>query len=339
MGVVVTRWLAGAAVCGAVLCGCAAPAAEEPLALLPGCDGVAGVRLAYASGSTPASDQSVDIFGVDATDHVVRLTDDSDSFDPAFTPDGRSIVFARIGPAGPDDETSDGIWVMDAGGDGERLLAEVPGAQEPQYSPDGSSIAFLAGSRATPRLHVMAADGTDVRQLTVIVTAPAGRQLARETEPAWSPDGSELAFVREFVADDLSSVQDLMVVEVGNGRERMVARSGGLFEPVQWSQDGLHLLVGDFDPPAAAADRTRVVQTIGVRDGEVTTLVRGGWGATYAGADDSLVYYFTMQDSEQPEEPELHELDTASGETRLIVQLPSVPYADLAVPLCTAQDN
>jgi len=60
--------------------------------------------------------------------------------------------------------------------------------QLPDWSPDGSQIAFQSTGTGNGDLYVMDADGSNVRQLTSTPEADQG--------PAWSPDGTQVAFVR-----------------------------------------------------------------------------------------------------------------------------------------------
>jgi Tol biopolymer transport system component len=102
------------------------------------------------------------------------------------------------------------------------------------WMPDGRSIVFVSNRRATPAawgtdggpwgLYVMAVDGRKLRRLT----APGGG--CDDRDPAPSPDGLEIAFLR-----DCGSTGNLMVVSSEGGLPRLLARGPDLFS---WSPDG-----------------------------------------------------------------------------------------------------
>ena len=85
--------------------------------------------------------------------------------DPAWSPDGERVAFARSFHAGgrPD------IFVMNADGSGGGALTQSTLAdRDPAWSPDGTQIVYASRTEAGGpfRLFVMNADGTDDRQLT-----------------------------------------------------------------------------------------------------------------------------------------------------------------------------
>jgi Tol biopolymer transport system component len=118
-----------------------------------------------------------------------------DDAEPAWSPDGRRIAFARFPPGTvrfPHGDRSGGdIWVMNSDGTGQRRLTRNRGNDEsPSWSADGRQIVFASARRGGRlRLWIMDADGGRQRPLT-----PPGR-LA-ESQPEVSPDGRLVAFTR-----------------------------------------------------------------------------------------------------------------------------------------------
>ncbi|HEV2840028.1 MAG TPA: DPP IV N-terminal domain-containing protein [Chthoniobacterales bacterium] len=103
---------------------------------------------------------------------------------PAVSPDGTKVAFARISFA---DGNGYDIYLMDADGSNEIRLTNTPGADsQPDWSPDGSKIAFSSDREGNSEIYVMNADGTDPVNLT---NSPGD-----DSRPAWSPDGSKIAF-------------------------------------------------------------------------------------------------------------------------------------------------
>jgi Tol biopolymer transport system component len=82
------------------------------------------------------------------------------------------------------------IWVMDADGTGQRRLTVGPGwanNEWPDWSPDGSKIAFHSDRDGNREIYVMNADGIGQTNLT-------NNSPAYDGAPSWSPDGSKIAF-------------------------------------------------------------------------------------------------------------------------------------------------
>jgi Tol biopolymer transport system component len=114
---------------------------------------------------------------------------------------------------------SDEVFVMDADGSGRTVVASAP-ASDPAWSPDGTRIAYVRGTRS-PSVFVANADGS------------RERRVAEGATPAWSPDGSRLVVSRRG-----SVGADLWVIDVSSGAERRLSRTDKPERDPAWSPDG-----------------------------------------------------------------------------------------------------
>jgi Tol biopolymer transport system component len=83
------------------------------------------------------------------------------------------------------------IFTMNADGTGLVNLTRSGSVNElaPDWSPDGSRIAFVSNRDGNNEIYVMDADGSDARRLTT--------NAAWDNHPSWSPDGTQIAFASE----------------------------------------------------------------------------------------------------------------------------------------------
>ncbi len=179
---------------------------------------------------------------------------------PAFSPDGKSIVYAASKPG----DRADHIFVRSLDGKTvKQLTAENANDRSPVFSPDGCLIAFtrskkynwggLAASWDKGMLYVMKADGTDIRQLTPdewYASRPCftsdGRSIMfagldnnwkvaadgsgapsplglSEGEPSYSPDGNSIVFTSGKFAGD----RRVFVAKADGSERRMLPYPGG----------------------------------------------------------------------------------------------------------------
>ena len=129
----------------------------------------------------------------------------------------------------------DSLFVTDPeGADMARITGRV-GLSQPDWSPDGTAIAFVGpGPGRMGDIYVMAADGSSLRRLTTT--------RLEEGMPAWSPDGTRIAFAREgalWVMDVDGTDQTPLIEPVGPGEYQ---------SSPSWSPDGTMIaFVRPFD--------------------------------------------------------------------------------------------
>ena len=154
------------------------------------------------------------------------------SSQPSWFPDRSAIMFRRSGPG-----LVSSFWRMGVGGEDPALLHDPPGAQlYPSFSPDLGRILFttvVSPVGDTDRaIQVMNADGTG---LTTLFDAP-GKQ---DTGPAWSPDGTRIAF--ESTADrgeNPEGDRELWVMDADGSDPVQITRNAVHDEGAAWSPDG-----------------------------------------------------------------------------------------------------
>jgi dipeptidyl aminopeptidase/acylaminoacyl peptidase len=206
---------------------------------------------------------------------------------PRWSPDGARILFTSdrgspgsaesrpaYDPAG--DKKPTHLWVIPAaGGEARRVTEADHGPAETVWSPDGTQIAFSGkAAQAQPATDVKIItrmkhkfDGEgfwDNRYKHIFVVPSAGgsaRQLTSgdfdHRQPAWSHDGSWLAFVANRTEDaDYTNVADIWVLTPSGGEPRCITRGLGPVSSPAWSPDGTMIAYLGHDNVCVGASNT-----------------------------------------------------------------------------------
>jgi len=109
---------------------------------------------------------------------------------------------------------------------------------DPVWSPDGNQLAFEGNGDRGSQLYVVDADGTNRRQVTATPDGCPNGNCTEAVNPAWSPDGSRIAYIAPAHANGLFSRTALMVVDVATGATTEIygTDKAGLARPT-WSPD------------------------------------------------------------------------------------------------------
>lgn len=159
---------------------------------------------------------------------------------PSFSPDGRSLAFARsVGDGNAE------IFVADRDGGNMRRLTHSSGIDtNPAWSPTGREIAFTSSRAGSPQIYVMGSEGTDLRRVTFEGSYNDGA--------AWSPDGARIAHSSRRRNQFDVAITDLVTLE-----SRVLTSFAGSHESPSFSPDGRRIVFSSTRP-AGGPGRTQI---------------------------------------------------------------------------------
>lgn len=189
------------------------------------------------------------------------------------SPDGRTLVFDLLGD----------LYTMPIGGGRATLvLGGLAYETMPRWSPDGRRIAFTSDRDGIENLWTMAADGTDLRQ----VSRERERQVSN---PVWTPDGQYLIGRKHFRNTRSLGAGEMWIWHTGGGSGlKLTDRRNweqNATEPAL-SPDGRYLYFSEDISPGGGFQYNRnphgvvyVIQRLDRETGERATWISGNGGS------------------------------------------------------------
>jgi dipeptidyl aminopeptidase/acylaminoacyl peptidase len=267
--------------------------------------------------------------------NVVQLTaDDYSASTPRWSPDGMQLGF--LAAKGDDEEAKTQVWTLDRrGGESQQYTTVDQGVGDFLWAPDGQKMLLMirdktaddlakeaaaeAGEEAKPLPYVIdrlqfKRDGVPYldRSRTHIYVV-AGREDTPlqltfgdfdDSQPAWSPDSANIAFVSNRTEEpDSNDNSDIWVVSAegdaaSRGARLLTKNEGSDYSP-SWSNDGrnvTYISVTEPDLIWYATNHLAIVPAAGGEERVLTAALDRNVGSPVFAADDKSIL-FVLEDS------------------------------------------
>lgn len=208
-----------------------------------------------------------------------------------ISPNGEWVVYAVTHNDLEKEESLTTLWRVNLDNGAIRQLT-YSNSNSPEWSPDGTQIAFLSNRNGKQQVYLLPTNGGEARQMTDFKQGVDGN-------PVWSPDGQTIAFTASLATEPVDpmdpyhvtrsvyrfdgtgylddAVQNIYIQSIDGGDPKQLTDDAHLNRTLRWSPNGreiLYLASHDHDRPDLFSAKLRVVNL----DGEIDEILGLDWG-------------------------------------------------------------
>lgn len=302
-----------------------------------------------------ADESSTQVFMVasDGKDVVQLTADDYSASTPRWSPDGLHLGF--LAAKGSDEEAKTQVWTLDRrGGESQQFTAVDQGVSDFLWSPDGQKMLLMIRDKTADELAKEAADeaGEEAKPLPYVVdrlqfkrdgvpyldrsrthlyviAEREGTPLQLtfgdfdDSQPAWSPDSNNIAFVSNRTEEpDSNDNNDIWVVsaegDAASRGARLVTTNPGSDYAPSWSNDGddiAYITVTEPDLIWYATRHLAIVPAAGGEERVLTAALDRNVSSPVFATDDRTIL-FVLEDSA---EQHLAQFNLATGQVHRLI--------------------
>ena len=302
-----------------------------------------------------ADESSTQIFMVasDGKDVVQLTADDYSASKPRWSPNGLYLGF--LAAKGSDEEAKTQVWTLDRrGGESQQYTEVDQGVSDFLWAPDGQKMLLMIRDKTADELAKEAAEevGEEAKPLPYVidrlqfkrdgvpyldrsrthiyvVAERAGTPLQLtfgdfdDSQPAWSPDSTNIAFVSNRTEEpDSNDNRDIWVVsaqgDATSRGARLVTKNSGSDYAPSWSNDGddiTYITVTEPDLIWYATRHLAIVPAAGGEERVLTVALDRNVSSPVFATDDRTIL-FVLEDSA---ERHLAQFNLATGQVHRLI--------------------
>lgn len=196
--------------------------ADEVVSQLTGKRGIAETQVTFLA----QEDGGKEVYLIDFDGHnLKKLTrDNTVNLSPAWSPDGKWIVYTSYAANNPD------LVMIDTEGEKRQTLNRLPGLNAaPSWSPDMQKIALVLSRDQNSEIYLLKKN-RKLHRLT--------RHYNIDTSPTWSPDGKKIAFTSDRSGTGAPQIYIMDAEKGDNGKVTRISFGSSYNDNPSWSPDG-----------------------------------------------------------------------------------------------------